>query len=74
MFGFDRYPHSYDAEADALYVRLGPGAVARQLQVTPEIIVDVAANGDLEGIEVLEPHRHAQAAAQWLAEQPTIRQ
>ncbi|CAB1129568.1 conserved protein of unknown function [Candidatus Hydrogenisulfobacillus filiaventi] len=70
MFGFDRFPHTYDPEADALYVRLGPGPVARQMTVTPAIIADLAANGGLVGLEILDPRHHAEMAARWLASQP----
>ncbi|MCY0878679.1 MAG: DUF2283 domain-containing protein [Firmicutes bacterium] len=69
MFGFESYPCLYDEEADALYVRLGASPVVRQVSVTPDIIADIAEDGEIVGVEVLSPREHAGQAARWLVRQ-----
>ena len=47
----------YDQHADALYIRLREGDVARTDEIDDLTFVDVDASGDLLGIEVLHPAR-----------------
>lgn len=65
MSGFEQYG-DYDPEADALYIRLTPAAVARQIQVTPDIVADVGVDGRIVGVEVLYPGENLEKALQWL--------
>lgn len=58
---------SYDPEADALYLQFYEGPIARQVEVTPEIIVDEDADHRMIGIEILYPHRNWLIAQSWLA-------
>lgn len=44
---------TYDKRADALNVSLRPGTVARTIEVTPEILVDVDRQGRMLNLEVL---------------------
>jgi uncharacterized protein YuzE len=48
---------AYDQQADALYVRLREGNVARTDEIDELTFVDVDASGDPLGIEVLHPAR-----------------
>lgn len=49
--------HTYDYEADALYISLAAGTVARTDEVEPGTLVDVDTAGAAQGIEVLHPAR-----------------
>jgi uncharacterized protein YuzE len=49
--------HTYDCEADALYIELADGSVARTEEIDPGTMVDVDATGRPLGIEVLHPAR-----------------
>ena len=51
---------TYDAEADALYIRFLRGPVVTKL-VDEGIAVDYLENGDVAGIEVLDALRRADA-------------
>ncbi len=44
----------YDPEADALYIALREAAVARTVEVTEGLVVDVDGEGRPVGIEVLD--------------------
>ena len=44
---------SYDAKADALYIKFQDGSVARTRKVEEGMLVDVDANGRLFGIEII---------------------
>jgi uncharacterized protein YuzE len=46
---------SYDPDADAFYARFAPDVVAisETREVAPGVMIDVDANGDLVGVEVL---------------------
>lgn len=46
---------SYDPEADAFYARFAPEgtAVANTTEVTPGVMIDLDASGQMVGIEVL---------------------
>ena len=47
---------SYDNLADAVYIKIKPEAkVARTVEFAPETFVDLDDNGDLIGIEMLNP-------------------
>lgn len=48
---------AYDATADALYVTLADGEVARTVEIAEGTNVDLDAAGSLLGIEVLRPNR-----------------
>lgn len=45
----------YDREADALYIQLRDGEVARTIEVDDSRILDLADDGTVVGIEVLYP-------------------
>jgi uncharacterized protein YuzE len=47
----------YDNVADALYIQLADGEVARTEEIDSCILVDVASNGKILGIEVIRPAR-----------------
>jgi uncharacterized protein YuzE len=64
---------SYDPEADALYLQFYEGSILRQVEVTPEIIVDEDADHRIIGIEILYPHRNWSIAQSWLARHGLIR-
>lgn len=45
----------YDTEVGAYYVQVADGEVARTIHVSDEVLVDLEANGQLRGIELLCP-------------------
>jgi uncharacterized protein YuzE len=45
----------YDAEADALYIKVAEADVDRQVEMADGVIVDVATDGQLVGIDVMNP-------------------
>lgn len=45
----------YDRRADALYVYVVEGVVESTQEISPDLIVDLDANGQLVGIELLSP-------------------
>lgn len=47
----------YDDESDALYLRVGDGLVTRTDEIGPGTMVDIDAQGNVVGIEVLTPNR-----------------
>jgi uncharacterized protein YuzE len=49
---------SYDPEADALFVRFAPDAIAsvRTEEVAPGVMLDFDANGNAISLEVLDVH------------------
>lgn len=47
--------HEYDPKADALYMRVRPGKVARTLEIGDGIHLDVDAKGWMIGVEVICP-------------------
>jgi uncharacterized protein YuzE len=65
---FDEYGE-YDPAADALYIRVRVGEVARQVPVTPEVIADVTESGAVVGVEVLYPGQNLSVALAWLRAQ-----
>jgi uncharacterized protein YuzE len=56
---------SWDPSADALYVRIAPHGtfVAETTEVLPGVMLDLAANGSLIGIEVIGVRGQMDAAA-----------
>lgn len=64
---------SYDPEADALYLQFYEAPILRQVEITPEIIVDEDADHRIIGIEILYPHRNGSIAQSWLARQGLMR-
>ena len=47
---------SYDNLADAVYIKIRPeGTVAKTIEFAPETFVDLAEDGELIGIEMLNP-------------------
>jgi uncharacterized protein YuzE len=48
---------SYDVEADALYLQLRKGKVARTEELDDGTLVDVDAHGEPLGVEVIHPAR-----------------
>lgn len=49
---------SYDNLAEAIYIKIKPEAkIARTVEFAPETFVDLAKDGDLIGIEMLNPGR-----------------
>lgn len=53
----------FDREANALYIRIGEGEVARTVDVDDYRIVDIDAGGAVLGVEVLYPADNLQIAA-----------
>ena len=47
----------HDLEADALYITLTEGVVARTIDLDSGTLVDVDADGRALGLEVIHPHR-----------------
>lgn len=45
---------TYDPEADAAYLRVGDGQIARTEEVVPGIVIDFAEGGGVVGIELLD--------------------
>ena len=45
----------YDSEADALYVRLTDERVARSIEFGHCVVVDVDADGQARGVEIISP-------------------
>ncbi|MDO8518112.1 MAG: DUF2283 domain-containing protein [bacterium] len=45
---------TYDAEADAMYIRVKKGKVHKTHEVSPSVIVDVDKGGHILGIELLD--------------------
>jgi uncharacterized protein YuzE len=43
----------YDRETDAAYLKLGRGKVVDSEEVEPGLIVDVGADGEIVGVEIL---------------------
>lgn len=48
---------TYDPEADAAYLRVGEGRIARTEEVAPGIVLDFTAEGGLVGIELIDVGR-----------------
>ncbi|MGH9039575.1 MAG: DUF4258 domain-containing protein [Acidimicrobiia bacterium] len=48
----------YDTEVGAYYAQLGTGEVARTVHVSDQVMVDVEADGQVHGIELLCPPGH----------------
>jgi uncharacterized protein YuzE len=44
---------TYDPEADATYLKVSDGQVDRTNEIAPDVFVDLTADGDLVGIEIL---------------------
>ncbi len=44
---------TYDKEVDALNVSIRPGAVAKTVEVAPEVILDIDRRGRLLNLEIL---------------------
>lgn len=49
---------TYDAEADAAYIRFSPGTVAESEEVSDGIVLDYDADGRILGMEVLQARTH----------------
>ena len=45
---------TYDSKADALYIRLKEGTFCKNKEVEPGIVLDLGANDQLLGIEILD--------------------
>ena len=48
----------YDSGADAMYIRLKTGRVHRNQVVNDVVVVDLAEDGSVIGIELLSPSRY----------------
>jgi uncharacterized protein YuzE len=48
---------TYSSDADALYISIASGPIARTVELDPGTQVDVAADGSVVGIEILAPSR-----------------
>ena len=47
---------SYDNLAEAVYIKLKPEAkIAKTIEFAPETFIDIASDGELVGIEMLNP-------------------
>ena len=62
---------NYDKEADALYIRLMRGTVARTVEVSDRCVIDLDAQGGTLGIEVLQVSAHGNLA-ETLEQQDTV--
>jgi uncharacterized protein YuzE len=51
------FSSAHDLEADALYITLTEGVVARTIDLDSGTLVDVDADGRALGLEVIHPHR-----------------
>lgn len=49
----EKYPLEIDEAADAAYVRVSKAPVARTQEIADGIMIDLDANDDLAGVEVL---------------------
>lgn len=49
---------TYDTDADALYLKLSDGTIARSAEIDDGTLVDEDAEGEIVGIEVLRPARN----------------
>ena len=45
----------YDSEADALYVRLTDGPIARSIELGDCVVVDLGHDGHPRGVEIISP-------------------
>ena len=50
---------NYDKDADALYIELKPGKVARTEEIDKDTFIDYFANGTVKGIEILSASNKA---------------
>jgi uncharacterized protein YuzE len=48
---------TYDPAADAMYIYVSEGRVAETSEVVPNVMIDVTAEGELVGIELLAVSR-----------------
>ena len=44
---------SYDPEADATYLKVSDAEIDRTTEIAPDVFVDLTAEGDLVGVEIL---------------------
>jgi uncharacterized protein YuzE len=44
---------TYDPEADAGYLKVSDAEIDRTIEVAPDVFVDLSAEGDVVGIEIL---------------------
>ena len=67
MFAYNskHIPGVYDAEADALYIKITDNPIVAQAAVTDAIIVDLDSGGSVVGLEVLYPAANFAAAQEW---------
>ena len=49
---------TYDADADALYLRLAEAGIVESEEVRPGIVLDFDAQGRVVGIEILDASEH----------------
>jgi len=54
------YKYTYDPEANALYIHVRADKIASQREYSQDIIVDLAFDGSVVGIEVLDPNADLQ--------------
>lgn len=50
----------YDVIADAVYMNVSDGKIARTLELEDKLLVDVDAKGQIVGIEILDAGRQGQ--------------
>ncbi len=48
----------YDAKTDMMYIRLSEAAFHRNHVVNDAVVIDLAENGDVIGIELISPSRY----------------
>ena len=48
---------SFDPEAMSLYIQVKNAKVKRTVEIAPETFIDIDADGDLIGVEMLRPGR-----------------
>jgi uncharacterized protein YuzE len=54
---------TFDVSADAAYLVIKEAPVARTIELSPNVMIDFDANGQVLGIEVLEASRTGLSAA-----------
>lgn len=58
-----RAPWTYDAQADCGYITLFAGEIARTQELTPNIVVDLDADGQVVGIKLISIKHLTEAPA-----------
>jgi uncharacterized protein YuzE len=60
---------SYDHQADAAYIRVSEESVARSVEKTPGIVIDLDRKGRVVGVELLSPRKVSLTAMSQISKQ-----